>query len=82
LVQVFAHAQADVRRFAATALQALKPGGWLWFAYPKISSGARSDITRDHGWDDLTQAGLRPVTLIALDATWSVLRFRPTSEVK
>jgi hypothetical protein len=81
-VQVFVRERADVSRAAATAVQALKPGGLLWFAYPKKTSGVKTDITRDHGWDALLSAGLRPVTQIAIDDTWSALRFRPLSEVK
>jgi hypothetical protein len=81
-VQVFVRERADVSRTAATAVQALKPGGLLWFSYPKKTSGVKTDITRDHGWDDLLSAGLRPVTQIAIDETWSALRFRPLSEVK
>jgi hypothetical protein len=81
-VQVFVREQADVSRTAATAVQAVKPGGLLWFTYPKKTSGVKTDITRDHGWDDLLSAGLRPVTQIAIDDTWSALRFRPLSEVK
>ena len=81
-VQVFVRERADVSRTAATAVQAVKPGGLLWFAYPKKTSGVKTDITRDHGWDDLLSAGLRPVTQIAIDDTWSALRFRSLSEVK
>lgn len=81
-VQVFVREQTDVSRTAATAVQAVKPGGLLWYAYPKKTSGVKTDITRDHGWDDLLSAGLRPVTQIAIDDTWSALRFRPLSEVK
>ena len=81
-VQVFVRERADVSRAAATAILALKSGGLLWFSYPKKTSGVKTDITRDHGWDDLLSAGLRPVTQIAIDDTWSALRFRPLSEVR
>ena len=46
----------------------------LWFAYPK---GGRADINRDTLWPMLVEQGLRPITQISIDATWSALRFRP-----
>ena len=61
---------------------ALKLGGLLWFSYPKKSSKVETDITRDVGWDALGSTGLRPVTQVAIDDTWSALRFRPVVDVK
>lgn len=81
-VQLFVRNKADIDNHATTAMQSLKPGGLLWFTYPKKSSSIKTDITRDTGWDALMAAGIRPVTQIAIDDTWSALRFRPTSEVK
>ena len=46
----------------------------LWIAYPK---GNRSDINRDTLWPYLTEYNMRPITQIAVDETWSALRFRP-----
>jgi hypothetical protein len=48
----------------------------LWIAYPKTTSGVKTDITRDQGWDALEEAGLSAVTQVAVDQTWSALRFR------
>ncbi len=52
-----------------------------WAAYPKKTSGIDTDITRDHGWEALNAAGLRPVRQIAIDDTWSALRFRRPEHV-
>lgn len=57
--------------------KALKQDGLLWICYPKLSSGVKSDLTRDAGWEIVFQAGYRPVTQIAIDETWSALRFKP-----
>jgi hypothetical protein len=46
----------------------------LWFCYPK---GGRSDINRDTLWPMVAVHGLRPITQVAIDETWSALRFRP-----
>ena len=69
----------------AVALDSAMPyyarGGRLWFAYPKKSGSVASDITRDHGWTALGDAGLLAVTQIALDDDWSALRFRYRDEI-
>ncbi len=46
----------------------------LWVAYPK---GNRADINRDSLWRLVAPFGLRPITQVAIDETWSALRFRP-----
>ncbi len=80
-VQVFVYNKADLHRTALVAMQALKSGGLLWITYPKKTSALKSDISRDILWEELSDIGMRPVTMIAIDETWSALRFRPTSEV-
>ena len=45
----------------------------LWVAYPK---GNRSDINRDSLWPIVAEFGLRPNSQVAIDDTWSALRFR------
>jgi hypothetical protein len=79
LVLLFARTRADVDAHAAAALASLKPGGLLWAAFPKGASKIQTDLTRDRGWNALTQAGLRIVTLVSLDETWSAARFRGTA---
>lgn len=56
-------------------------GGLLWFAYPKRTGAIPTDITRDHGWDALAEAGFLGVAQVALDGTWSALRFRRRDEI-
>ncbi|BAU43406.1 DUF3052 family protein [Leptolyngbya sp. O-77] len=80
-MQLFVSSKADLKEHLAIAQQALKPGGLLWFAYPKKSSGVKTDITPDMGWDAVTQAGLKGVAQVAIDETWLALRFRPVEEV-
>lgn len=63
---------------ASAAIEAhqdqLAAPGILWIAYPK---GGRADINRDSLWPLVAVHGLRPITQIAIDDTWSALRFRP-----
>jgi len=83
-IQVFFTLRAEVEQTTEAAIRALKPGGALWLCYPKLSAKTArggSDLTRDTGWGALTQRAWRPVTQIALDATWSALRFKPVADV-
>ncbi len=81
LILAFAADRASLQRVAARALDLYGVGGRLWFAYPKKGGPVRSDLDRDHGWEPLTQAGLLPVTQVALDRVWSALRFRLREEI-
>lgn len=81
LLIAFVLAAADVAPRLDQALPHYRQGGSLWFAYPKKSGGIRTDITRDHGWEPLGTHNLLPVTQIAIDDTWSALRFRYRDEI-
>jgi hypothetical protein len=76
-VQLFARNQADLQRDGAAAIAAVKPGGWLWIAYPKQRAKVPTDITRDRGWDVITAAGWQGGALVSVDDIWSAMRFRP-----
>jgi hypothetical protein len=81
-VQLFVRDSVELATHAPAALAAIKPDGVLWIAYPKQSAKVKTDITRDRGWAAITAAGLRPVTQIAIDETWSALRWRPIELVQ
>jgi hypothetical protein len=81
-VQLFVRDSAELAKYAPAALAAIKRDGVFWISYPKKSSGVVSDLTRDAGWAPITAAGLRPVTQIAVDETWSAVRWRPIELVK
>jgi hypothetical protein len=48
----------------------------LWIAYPKGGSKKGTDLNRDLLWERMQPHGLVGVTLVALDDTWSAMRFR------
>ena len=81
LVLAFVRSVAEVGPVLAQALPLYRRAGRLWFAYPKKTGAIRTDITRDHGWDPVRDAGLVAVTQVAIDDTWSALRFRYRDEV-
>ena len=64
------------------ALPHYREGRALWFAYPKKTGAIRTDLSRDHGWEPLAERGLLAVTQVAIDATWSALRFRRRAEIR
>lgn len=71
---VVADDAATVRAALEEHLDALASRRVFWVAYPK---GGRADINRDSLWRLIAPYGLRPITQVAIDATWSALRFRP-----
>ena len=72
-VLVFGDDEASLRRIVGSHSEAIRDADLLWVAYPK---GNRTDINRDTLWPILAEHGLRPIAQVALDDTWSALRFR------
>ena len=81
-VLLFVQHRQQLEQEAPLAAALLKPGGLLWIAYPKKSSGTETDLTRDEGWRTLAELEYEPVRQVALNAIWSALRFRHRSERK
>ncbi|GAA4422586.1 YdeI/OmpD-associated family protein [Pontibacter saemangeumensis] len=81
-VLLFVQRQQQLEQEAPRAIALLKPGGMLWIAYPKKSSGIETDLTRDEGWRAVAALAYEAVRQVALNDTWSALRFRHRSERK
>jgi hypothetical protein len=81
-IQFVADVAAATAAAIGPAVEDYREGGWLWFAYPKKTGALKTDISRDHGWDALLAQDFLPVTQVALDDTWSALRFRLRGEIK
>ena len=72
---LFADDEASLRVLLDSHADGLTAPTYLWIAYPK---GGRADINRDTLWPILAEGiGMRPITQVSLDETWSALRFRP-----
>src|SRR5256885_6284287 len=80
LVLLFASNRDQLDDSAAVALNALKPRGSLWIAYPSEAVG-RSDLNRNHGGGALYKAGFVATTNINLDERWDAPLFRPAEDV-
>lgn len=71
---IFVNGAAAAREALDGARDGLTVPKILWVAYPKAN---KADINRDTLWPIVGDYGLRPVSQVAIDDTWSALRFRP-----
>jgi hypothetical protein len=79
-VHVFVRDTRELARFGSRAIAGALAGATVWIAYPKKTSGVETDMTRDRGWDAVTDQ-IDAVSQVAIDDTWSALRFKPVAEV-
>lgn len=82
VVSLFARSRAVVTASAPGAITATRDGGALWIMWPKKTSMKATDLDRDTLWALLRPLGWGPVASIAIDETWSALRFRPEAEIQ
>lgn len=80
-VHIFIRNREELDRTIGQALESVKYDGIFWVAYPKGSSGVKTDINRDSLWEAMKGKGIRPVMQVSVDSTWSALRFRPAEAV-
>jgi len=71
---VFGNDAQTMRELLTAHLDDLRLPAVLWVCYPK---GNVADINRDTLWPILAEYGFRPISQVAIDDTWSALRFRP-----
>jgi hypothetical protein len=76
-VQLFVTTRAQLARLLPRAATALKPEALLWISFPKGSSGIQTDLSRDKGWEAVEGSGLKWITLVSVDPTWSAFALRP-----
>ncbi len=81
-VLLFVNSLAEIDKFTSKAAQRVKPGGMLWIAYAKGTSKVKSDVNRDRLGAAVQPLGWQPVRQIALDETWSAMRFKPVDNAK
>jgi hypothetical protein len=74
---VFADSAAAAREVLTAHRDGLHSPSVFWVLYPKAN---KADINRDSLWPILSDYGMRPISQVAVDETWSALRFRPLEE--
>lgn len=58
----------------------MNEGGLLWLCYPKGTAKIKTDLNRDVLRETVAaRHGLEGVSLVAIDDTWSAMRFRSRS---
>ncbi len=78
LVQLFCRSMRELKDGLPRATQHLKHDGVFWISWPKQSARTPTDLSRDILWRVMLNAHFKPVASVAIDQTWSALRFRPT----
>ncbi|MBS1689879.1 MAG: hypothetical protein JSS96_14210 [Bacteroidetes bacterium] len=78
---VFVNTNKEYVDFLSKKLTSVEHDSVLWFAYPKGSSGIKTDINRDTLRATGEEFGITTVTAISINDTWSALRFRPIERV-
>ncbi|MCV9933169.1 hypothetical protein OIU80_12820 [Flavobacterium sp. LS1R47] len=78
---IFINNNQEFLNFLKYDLENIESDSVLWFAYPKGTSKIKTDINRDTIRVTGEEFGLKTVTAISIDETWSALRFRPIDRV-
>lgn len=81
-VLFFAADSSELATVYAAARPALGPASMLWVMYPKKSSGVKSDLTRDEGWQTIVADGWQGVRQISVDDTWSAVRYKQVADAE
>ncbi len=74
LVVAFFTRRAELERRIARLAETIFPDGGLWIAWPKQSSGVRTNLTEDVVREIALDRGLVDNKVCAIDQTWSGLR--------
>lgn len=78
---VFINDSKEYVQFLKKGLSSIGHDSVLWFAYPKGTSKIKTDINRDTIRETGESYGITTVTAVAINDTWSALRFRPIEKV-
>lgn len=81
LILLFAKSLAELEALAPQAMALVKYDGLFWIAYPKKTSKIKTDIDRDTGWAKMSTLGYAGVAMVAMNETWSAMRYRPAERV-
>jgi hypothetical protein len=80
-VQVFATRLSEISKFAEKLPKHTAPNALVWISYPKKTSKAEGELSRDVIREAMRAVGWRAVSIVAIDEVWSALRFRPAGQV-
>ena len=86
MVQLFVNDVDELRTLGPSAINAVRPDGLLWVAYPKGGvTGGATDLPATPWWTkrdvlgEITgETGFKPVAFVKIDDDWTALRFKRT----
>lgn len=82
-LQLFVHDAQQVKDWLPKVIPLLAEDAVFWITYPKQSSKVKTDINRDSLFTLVSDnSPYRAVSNVAIDGTWSALRFRHKDKVK
>jgi hypothetical protein len=81
-VHLFVKNSEDLKTALAEISTFLLADTVFWIFYPKKSSGTDTDLNMMAAWEEPGNYGLRPVSSVSIDDTWTALRFKPIDQVK
>lgn len=72
----FAMDKAELDKTFPKIAKHLAEDAVCWIAYPKKSSGIKSDLVRDEGWGIIDESGYQLVTSVSVNENWTGMRVR------
>jgi hypothetical protein len=74
VIVLFTKSRTELAKKFSGIAKRLDPAGGFWVAWPKKSSGEKTDLTEDVVRDIALEVGLVDNKVCAIDETWSGLR--------
>ena len=82
LLLFFVKNSDDLEKNIINLKTSLKDNTIFWIAYPKKSSGIKSDLSRDTLVQEMIRHNYEGVSLVSIDNTWSAMRLKRMGTVK
>jgi hypothetical protein len=76
VILLFVRDRAELAREWPPIAGSVRDSAVVWISYPKKSGSLTTDLTRDVGWEPVGDTGFEGVSQVAVDDTWSALRFK------
>ena len=73
---MFVANKSELEKYFPIICKLLKHEGLLWISFLKKKKNTSTDLTRDTGWECLTQHPMKWITLISFDDNWSAFLMR------
>jgi len=82
IIQLFVLNNSELREELKNLQPYFQADTIIWIAYPKKPSGMATDLGMMSSWEETSKYSLRPVASVAINETWTALRFRPDDQIK